>query len=728
MMKKTATLCFLIISSLYLQTHVVSAENNKLSVGVLAKRGTDLCLEQWIPTAEYLTVKIPEKSFAIVPLSYDEMYEVVEAGTVDFILVNPSLYVELEIRYGASRIATLKNVCPGGVCTKYGGVIFCKSSRNDINNLDELKGKSIMTLSETSLGGWRAAWRELQEHGIDPYRDCANIRSGATHDTVVYAVMEGLADVGIVRTGILETMVLENKIDPRDFHVIQKHDQKGSIPFLHSTRLYPEWAFAKAKHTTDELAKKVAKTLFEMPIDCTAAISAKCAGWTIPLDYQSVHDCLKKLRLGPYKDLGTISPIDVFRQYWHWVLTTFGLFVVMFVSITIIGKLNRAIKNSNIKLQHEVRERTQTEKSLRESERRFRQLVENSPVGISIIKNGQIIYRNPEHEKIIGPAFRPSSFLNFENIYQEDIEKVKQCYRDVQSGRKSKLDSSFRLYPFAKKGPGGQIKWVQCRANLIQYEGDKAILLNIRDITKTRELEHIVIMQDKMNSLGCVAAGIAHEIRNPLTGINTYLYTLEEIFNSATLEQEDFEMIRHILGKLKVASDKMESVIKRVMDFSKPSAPEMVLTDINQCLHEVINLSSVSLRKAMITVEESLSQTLPQCYANPNLIEQMTLNLINNAAKAMEDFRGIKKIKITSFRKNGSIVVGISDSGPGVPFEIRDKIFDPFFSGKNGMGIGLSIVQRIIADHGGELYIDTSEWGGAEFRIELPIQKSDKAR
>ena len=100
------------------------------------------------------------------------------------------------------------------------------------------------------------------------------------------------------------------------------------------------------------------------------------------------------------------------------------------------------------------------------------------------------------------------------------------------------------------------------------------------------------------------------------------------------------------------------------------------------------------------------------------------LNLINNAANAMENGNGTKTIRVKSYTGNNTVCIGVSDSGPGVPRKLRDKIFDPFFTTKeDGQGIGLNIAQRIIADHNGSLSLDTSDWGGAEFRIELPVEK-----
>ncbi|HUV78628.1 MAG TPA: ATP-binding protein [Desulfobacterales bacterium] len=360
------------------------------------------------------------------------------------------------------------------------------------------------------------------------------------------------------------------------------------------------------------------------------------------------------------------------------------------------------------------------DEALLESEQRFRHLVENSLLGICIIQNNQIIYQNPEQEKILGPLPRKPLFSDRKNIHPDDVEKLRQFHQAVISGEVQAQDIDFRFYLPDNTNNTLVKKWVQCRASIIEYQGEEAILVNMMDVSRSKEMERLLRIQDKMSALGRVAAGIAHEIRNPLSGINIYLNTLEKIYD----KRESLEKVKGILGKIQSASIKIEFVIKRVMDFSKPSEPKFVLTDINKPIKEALNLSEVMLRKREIEIEKSLASNLPLCQADPNLIEQVILNLINNATEAMQDMRKGKKIEITSSIGKNCILMTVSDSGPGVPLAIKDQLFDPFYSTKsNGTGIGLSISNRIITDHGGSMDISESRWGGAEFRIELPIKK-----
>jgi PAS domain S-box-containing protein len=372
----------------------------------------------------------------------------------------------------------------------------------------------------------------------------------------------------------------------------------------------------------------------------------------------------------------------------------------------------------------DISDRKQAEAALRKSEQQFRDLIENSPVGISIVQKGKVVYQNPEQKKLfaLSPEFDLLRMLDY--VHPDDIEKIKKSYERLVSDKLNTIEIDFRIYPPDGNGNKPQMKWFQFRATRFQYRGQDAYLLNAADISEAKQLEHQLLMKNKMLSLGRVAAGIAHEIRNPLTGINTYLYTIEDLCQSDRLEPQDMDVIRQILTQIQVASNKIESVIKRVMDFSKPGAPKMVRTDINESLQEAIKLASVTMRKKGIKFKSSLAPDLPRCYADPHLIEQVVLNLITNAAKAMEKGNAERVVEIRSSAENNTLSIQVADSGPGVPDDLREKIFDPFFTtSEEGSGIGLNIAQRIVTDHNGAISLHSSRWGGAEFRIEFPIER-----
>ena len=345
-----------------------AATEDQFKIGVLAIRGKEQCLKSWTPTADYLSKRIPGHRFVIVPLEHTRINSTVEKGEVDFILTNSSSYVELEYLYGANRIATLKEMRLGRVYSKYGSVIFCRRDRTDIRRLIDLSGKVFMAVAESSLGGWQMTWRELLENGIDPYRDFRALRFGETHDEVVEAVLAGRADAGTVRTNTLEQMAAEGKISLDEVYVFpplrRQHDES---PYLVTTREYPDWPMAKVRQTPDELAEKVAIALLQMEAHTPAAVAAGCAGWTIPLNYQPVHDLLKFLRLGPYKDLGRITVGAVLRAYAAWIIPLGILFVLSLALMALILRLNRRLKASHVTLMEEIEQHRQLDEELQRS-------------------------------------------------------------------------------------------------------------------------------------------------------------------------------------------------------------------------------------------------------------------------------------------------------------------------------------------------------------------------
>ena len=173
---------------------------------------------------------------------------------------------------------------------EFGGVLFVRSD-SPIRSLKQIKGKRFMCVKYSSFGGAQMAWRLLLQQGVNPKTDCAAFLEGGTHDNVVMAVKNNKADVGTVRSDTLERMESEGLIQMQDFRIINQ--MEDSYPFVHSTRLYPEWPLAACATTDPKLAKKVAKALFLLKYTHEAMAASKVYKWTYPSNYAEVTECLR---------------------------------------------------------------------------------------------------------------------------------------------------------------------------------------------------------------------------------------------------------------------------------------------------------------------------------------------------------------------------------------------------------------------------------------------------
>lgn len=337
-----------VVASLWILPLSVSANNaptdsaRDILIGVRANRGAQVALSRWQATADYLSASIPGYHFKLVPHEINStLNQAVSRSEYHFVLTNPASYVEMEKRYATRRLVTLINTRHGEGYTKFGSVIFTRRDRNDINTLQDLKGKTFMGVDSEGFAGWRMAWRELLHNSIDPFRDFAKLSfGGGIQYKVVYAVANGDVDAGSVRTGMLEGMAAANKIRFEDFKVLApKHTEH--FTFVHSTQLYPEWPFAKLDRTDDALAENVASALLRISPDQPAAISGKYMGWHTPLDYQSVDEMLKELHIGPYSRSEYFTLTELFSAYWHIVLfaaIVMSFFLIMLMRMQILNR------------------------------------------------------------------------------------------------------------------------------------------------------------------------------------------------------------------------------------------------------------------------------------------------------------------------------------------------------------------------------------------------------
>jgi PAS domain S-box-containing protein len=363
-------------------------------------------------------------------------------------------------------------------------------------------------------------------------------------------------------------------------------------------------------------------------------------------------------------------------------------------------------------------QRKTAEHAMLKSEKRFNDLVEHSPNAIAIIRENRVVYKNANHVALIGDLnlLDPSGD---QRCHPDDLPGVLVFFDQIVRNDLTHSEVAFRFYEDPPGDGQGRMKWVSCIATPIEYNDRDAFLLIFIDMTEEKRLHHLLTIQDKMASLGQVSAGIAHEIRNPLSGINIHLDIIEKFFHAPDKSGKTISSIQAVRS----ASHKIELVIRRVMNFAKPTEPRFARIHINDPVREAVKLTRVALNKKGIEIVEDLADNLPDCFAEPHLMEELVLNLINNASDAVSGIRDKGVIKVTSTCENHRIRLIVEDNGPGIDQDLKEKIFDPFFTTKkHSTGIGLSLCHRIVTDHQGELTAGESELSGAAFTVEIPAQ------
>lgn len=335
---------------------------DEYAIGVLAFNGKPQAIERWQPTADYLSERIANAHFNIVPLTHEEFEHALNKGELAFVLTNPGHYVLLEVKFGITRIATFLARHEAQTLKRFGSVIFTRAN-SPIRELKDLRGGTLAAVSEQAFGGYQLALLEFRRAGLKINEDLDIKWLGFPHADVVDAVLNGSADVGTVRSGTLEKMSAQGQLNLSDLNILNRHETPG-YPYLHSTDLYPEWPFSKLPGTDIELSKKVAISLLQMQSTDTAATLANGSGWTIPLNYTSVHDVLHELKVEPYpEEITRLS--DFLHAYRVWIGTIVLLFFFTVAALMRLAHTNRqlnqaqlSLRKQQLQLEDTVQERT----------------------------------------------------------------------------------------------------------------------------------------------------------------------------------------------------------------------------------------------------------------------------------------------------------------------------------------------------------------------------------
>ena len=402
-------LCALLLSSAPCWAH------ETVKFGILAFRPKPITQAQWQPLAAALHKAIPEYDFVVQTYDFSELQAVVAARQVDFVLTNPGNYLLLDERSGLSApLLTLSNLEQGKAVSALGGVIFTAARRKDIRELKDLRGKTIAIIDTGSLGGYQMQAYELSRIGLKLPRDIRLITTGMPQDKIITEVLSGRADVGFVRSGELESLAQEGKLDLRQVQIIHRQNLPD-FPVAVSTQLYPEWPLAALPQTDKDLERKVASYLLTLHDDPQLTRALHINGFDVPADYTPVATLLRELRMPPYDMVPDFTLADVWKRYrWSFIAALIALSAIALLAFNLI-RVNRRLKYEKQLVQIHTEQLT-ANNALLDS------IIDNIPIMVTLKRASDLSYSllNRAAETLLG---RSRAELLGRNLYDIDFKE-----------------------------------------------------------------------------------------------------------------------------------------------------------------------------------------------------------------------------------------------------------------------------------------------------------------
>ncbi len=378
----------------------------------------------------------------------------------------------------------------------------------------------------------------------------------------------------------------------------------------------------------------------------------------------------------------------------------------------------------------DITERQYAENALRESEEKFRNIAENSLVGVNIIQDDILIYVNPKFAEIFDYSI--SEFLNnmhfSQLVYPKDLGIVKKNINERISGKTQSVNYAFRG---VKKS--GEIVYVEIFGSAIKMNGKPAVLGIILDTTDRKKLERELQQAQKLESIGNLAGGIAHDFNNILSSIIGFTeLALYDVEKGTPLEDN--------LNEVYTAGIRATDLVKQILAFARQSEEEQRPIQISMIAQEVLKFIRSTIPSTIEIKQNIESQSM--VLGNKSQVHQIFMNLCTNAAQSMEDNGGILKVDLTDINQmelppdlkadlkaDNYIKLTVSDDGYGIPDGIIDSIFEPYFTTKNvgkGTGMGLALVHGIVESYRGKITVRSEINKGSIFTIYLPTTKKSK--
>ncbi|MDZ7698790.1 MAG: ATP-binding protein [Deltaproteobacteria bacterium] len=251
---------------------------------------------------------------------------------------------------------------------------------------------------------------------------------------------------------------------------------------------------------------------------------------------------------------------------------------------------------------------------------------------------------------------------------------------------------------------------------------------------RTRQLEEShakVLHQDKMASLGKLSASVVHEINNPIAGILNLIMLQKRIMGEQSLGEDQVEQFKHYIDLMETETRRIGRIVSNLLAFSRQSKVKPEAVNLNRVIEKSLFLNANLMKIKGIKTETDLDRQLPDIMGSEDQLQQIFMNLISNAAEAMESSGGELRIETRASKEKNEINVRVSDTGVGISKDHLSKLFEPFFTTKKkgkGVGLGLSVVYGIIKEHGGSIHVESEVEKGTTFTVTFPVDGTDPER
>jgi PAS domain S-box-containing protein len=369
----------------------------------------------------------------------------------------------------------------------------------------------------------------------------------------------------------------------------------------------------------------------------------------------------------------------------------------------------------------DVHEQVIAERRALDAHRDLRNLIDNLPDFLVLYRDGRIVYINRAGLDFLGFAELPDV------VGRPVLDFVHTDDRGLTATRLGSAKAApIHLREIRLVKESGEVAWVEVAGGrTVEFDGERAALVVLRDVTQRRRIQSRLLLADRMASVGTLAAGVAHEINNPLTYVvGNLAYVAERLRRLAEALPEDaMDEMQTAIREAREGADRVRVIVGDLRTFSRDDERVHAPVDLHAVLDSTLNIAASELRNRARLVRE-YGDVAP-VRANHGRLGQVFLNLLVNAMQAIpDDDRDDHLIRIRTWTEAGQAVVEIVDSGAGIPPEALAHVFDPFFTTKPvgvGTGLGLSICHNIVSAMGGEIAVESRVGRGATFRVSLPL-------